>query len=129
ISNTFSDGLVEASSLSVGGLVGWNSVDKRHDPDSPITNSHSEATVNGASVVGGLVGSNSGSRAPIKNSSSKGNVTGTIHSIGGFVGENRMGPISNSHSTGDVTGDSKVGGFIGHSYEREVTIENSYSTG
>jgi hypothetical protein len=75
-------------------------------------------TVDGMSLVGGLVGENGGT---VSNSYSTGSVTGA-DMVGGLVGENG-GTISDSYSTGSVTGSEDVGGLVGQNWG---TVSNSY---
>ncbi len=80
--------------------------------------------MNGDYIVGGLVGSNSGT---VNNSYATGVVNGN-YIVGGLVGANN-GTISNSYATGSVTGGTttlSVGGLVGANYG---TISNSYATG
>jgi filamentous hemagglutinin family protein len=76
------------------------------------------ASVSGASDVGGLVGYNSGGN--ISNSySSGGTVSATGNNAGGLVGYNTYssGIVSASYvKGGSVTGASDVGGLVGYSY-------------
>jgi len=75
----------------------------------------------GDTIVGGLVGANSG---PIINSYSNGTVTGR-EGAGGLVGTMYGGEITNSYSSGIVAGGSIVGGFVGY-IRRDGEIINSY---
>jgi hypothetical protein len=81
-------------------------------------------SVSGNELVGGLVGSNSGS---ISNCYSTGTVSGK-YDVGGLVGYN-SGSISNCYSTGAVSSDSNsqaVGGLVGGNWGN---ISNCYSMG
>ncbi len=123
ITNTYTTGSITGNSNTVyttyGGLVGASS-------NGSISNSFSTASVTGGSVVGGLIGVNSGT---ISNSYATGAVTSMLATgdsrAGGFVGNNQ-GPISNSYSaglvvtTGSATG---AGGFAGRNAD---TINNSF---
>ncbi|MHC4743933.1 MAG: GLUG motif-containing protein, partial [Planctomycetota bacterium] len=86
--------------------------------------------VSGDSVVGGLVGTNAGSRkygpgpGRIENSFSTGSVTG--RSVGGLVGRGG-GYITNCYSSASVDGESQVGGLAG-SFDF-ARAANCYSTG
>jgi hypothetical protein len=114
ISNSYSTGNVTGEGEGeVGGLVGDNS-------DGTVSNSYSTGNVTGDSMVGGLVGDNSGT---VSNSYSTGNVTGG-EDVGGLVGYNSYGNISNSYSTGNVTGEYYVGGLVGGNFNDNIS--NSY---
>ena len=69
------------------------------------------ASVDGKTRVGGLVGENQGT---VRNSYATGSVSGD-RQVGDLVGAN-SGTVSNSYSTGSVTGDEKVGGLVGYKY-------------
>ena len=76
----------------------------------------------GRSMVGGLVGRNSG---PISGSSANVAVTATYidHPVlaGGLVGYHLNTTISNSHASGNVTGSNdSVGGLVGVSYDEQA---------
>jgi len=79
------------------------------------------ATVNGSSNVGSLVGSNSGT---ISNIYTTGSVTGNADNVGALVGKNN-GTISNSYVASPVSGTHYVGGLVGYN---SGTITNSYAT-
>ncbi|MBS3817338.1 MAG: hypothetical protein KGY76_07230 [Candidatus Thermoplasmatota archaeon] len=112
---------------SFGGLVGMNS--------GTIETSYSDASVNGAVGVGGLVGANyhileAESDTTIENSFATGDVTGS-EAVGGLVGGSHGATIKNSYASGNVIGDSEalgVGGLIGGAYNGTL-VKNSYSTG
>ena len=146
ISNSHATGRVESSGENTGGLVGWNNgagiitnsyaagnVEGRDksgglvgsNEGSTIENSYATGNVNQTnvmtSIIGGLVGYNSGT---ITGSHAEGNVSGQI-GVGGLVGSN-YATITNSYSTGDIFGQTSVGGFSGANHG---IIENSYATG
>jgi len=81
-----------------------------------------DADISGVSLVGGLVGSNSGT---VENSYASGNVNGTGHSSGGLIGWND-GTVMNSFAASDLSGSIDVGGLIG---SNDGMVENSYATG
>ena len=83
-----------------------------------------DVDIQGASVVGGLVGYSYG--GTITNSYATGAVTGTGGYVGGLVGSS-YGTIRNSYATGAVKGAWDVGGLVG--YADDGTITNSYATG
>ena len=147
ISNSHATGRVESSGENTGGLVGWNSgtgiitnsyaagnVEGRDksgglvgsNEGSTIENSYATGNVNQTnivtSIIGGLVGYNSGT---ITGSHAEGNVSGQI-GVGGLVGQHSSGSITGSYATGDIFGQTNVGGFSG---SNNGIIENSYATG
>ncbi len=91
--------------------------------------------VEGRSLVGGLVGENSGT---ITNSYATGSVEGQ-YNVGGLVGRNLVVgnsatiTITNSYATGSVEGQHNVGGLVGENWNggnsATITITNSYATG
>ena len=147
ISNSHATGRVESSGENTGGLVGWNNgagiitnsyaagnVEGRDksgglvgsNEGSTIENSYATGNVNQTnvmtSIIGGLVGYNSGT---ITDSHAEGNVSGQI-GVGGLVGQHSSGSITGSYATGDIFGQTNVGGFSG---SNNGIIENSYATG
>ena len=147
ISNSHATGRVESSGENTGGLVGWNggtgiitnsyaagNVEGRDksgglvgsNEGSTIENSYATGNVNQTnivtSIIGGLVGYNSGT---ITGSHAEGNVSGQI-GVGGLVGQHSSGSITGSYATGDIFGQTNVGGFSG---SNNGIIENSYATG
>jgi hypothetical protein len=105
-----------AGDYGVGALVGENR-------DGTVSNSYSSGGVIGGSVVGGLVGQNSGM---VTHSSSTCDVTGSSR-VGGLVGENPHGSVSSSYATGAVSGEQAVGGLVGENPHGSVS--SSYATG
>ncbi|WP_256761008.1 Ig-like domain-containing protein [Cohnella sp. WQ 127256] len=108
---------------SVGGLVGNNF------SNGTISGSYSTGSVSGNtnSVVGGLIGRNSGS---INGSYSTGSaIAGSGGMAGGLIGYKANGSIDNSYSTGNASGNGAVfvGGLVGFNSGGDVS--NSYSTG
>ncbi len=107
----------------IGGMVGTATT------GSNITDSESSATVSaaGSSLVGGLIGENTGT-GTLADVYSTGSVTGSSF-VGGLIGENAgtaaVG-IQNAYSTGAVTGGLNTGGFVG---ANTATITDAYSTG
>ena len=89
-----------------------------------VSNSYCINDVMGQGVIGGLVGWNI--EGTISNSYSSGNVTGESQ-VGGLLGSNEGGSVSYSYSTSSVTGSSGAGGLVG--INSEGTVSNSYSTG
>jgi hypothetical protein len=107
---------------SVGGLVGWL------EPGSITRCSVEDARVEGA-VVGGLVGSNSGT---VTQSYSTGAVTGES-CVGGLVGRNWSawweftGTVAQCYSSASVSGTGdNVGALVGYN---DNTVTQCYSTG
>ena len=80
-----------------------------------------EIDVTGNTVVGGLVGTNTGR---IEASYASGPVSGTTY-VGGLVGSSR-GRITTSYASGPVSGTTYVGGLVGLGRGR---ITTSYATG
>ncbi len=66
--------------------------------------------ITGDQFVGALVGLGQGT---ITNSNSTGDITGTTHRVGGFIGRNTGGTITNCFSAGNASGSQGVGGFVG----------------
>jgi len=92
--------------------------------------------VQGERMVGGLVGSNSGTISDCNTTCTVGPaeqrlpVSGNAsldrrESFGGLVGENR-GEISDCHATGEVSGERRVGGLVGET--SGIIISNSWSS-
>jgi hypothetical protein len=86
-----------------------------------ITNCYSAASVSGGHDIGGLVGVN---QDIISNCYSTASVSGD-EAVGGLVGKNYYGIISNCYSNASVSGHSTFGGLVGWNFG---TISNSYST-
>ena len=89
----------------VGGIAGMASGD--------IGNCENHAMVNGANVVGGIVGAYRGSGKSIISCANYGVVTGTGNSVGGIAGGYGSGTIQNCANYGDITGADIVGNLIG----------------
>jgi len=111
ISNCYSTGLVNGTSSSIGGLIGYNGSSVN------VSNCYSTATVSGPIAVGGFVGQQGSGTS--SNCYSRGAVTrnsGTNTNIGGFCGENNAN-IQYCYSTGSVTYSSGTNptnkGFVG----------------
>ena len=146
IENCTASGAVTGTE-NVGGLVGSNY--------GAISSCNASCTVSGTSKVGGLIGSGAGTGVSdcfstgnvsgtvqtggfiggidsnggtVQNCHSTGNVstTGSMPTLGGFVGRMQAGTITNCYATGNVTGGQNNGGFIG---QNQGIIEKSYSTG
>ena len=92
----------------VGGIVGRASGD--------IGNCENHAMVNGANVVGGIVGDYRESGKSIISCANYGVVTGTENSVGGIAGGFGSGTIQNCANYGDITGADFVGNLIGDGY-------------
>jgi len=80
-------------------------------------------TITGASIVGGVVGSNNGT---VENCYITGNVYGSHQSFGGVVGENTGGTVRNCSFDGKVTGNHNVGGVVAYN---DGTVESCYAIG
>jgi filamentous hemagglutinin family protein len=118
---------VNAGALA-GGLIGSN--------DSPITDSYATGTLHGngaSSVLGGLVGSESGEYGGIMDSYAAVKVGGGADvragGLVGYSGQSGEYSIEQSYATGSVSGGigSFVGGLIG--YDNGISISDSYATG
>ena len=92
----------------VGGIAGMASGD--------IGNCENHAKVNGANVVGGIVGNYWQSVKSIISCANYGVVTGTGKEVGGIAGYFDSGTIQNCANYGDVTGTNYVGNLIGNGY-------------
>ena len=92
----------------VGGIAGMASGD--------ISNCENHAKVNGANVVGGIVGNYWQSVKSIISCANYGVVTGTGKQVGGIAGYFDSGTIQNCANYGDVTGTNYVGNLIGNGY-------------
>ena len=146
-----------SSLLSVGALVGWNSGEIVNSyviggevrgfnylgglvgiSTGDIVNSYTNVSVNGFTIVGGLVGS-LGSFSlnvvlgSIHNSYASGTVVGRGEAaIGGLIGSAARPDIHNSYASGAVIGVdfSDIGGLIGQLSANNLSIlNNSYATG
>lgn len=87
--------------------------------------------ITGNGSVGGLVGSSAYYQdipqgGIVRNSYSKGTITGKGKFVGGLIGYNYQTAIIDSYSEGKVSGNNFVGGLIGDNQYSK--IENSYST-
>jgi uncharacterized repeat protein (TIGR02543 family) len=106
----------------VGGLIGANNF-------GTVTNCYTTGNVTGTySVVGGLIGLNSGTTTigTVTNCYTTGNVTGGTTEVGGLIGSN-SGTVTNCYATGDVTGGTYYcGGVVG---DNTGTVQNCYATG
>ncbi len=101
----------------VGGLVGRNN-------NGSIANAYVVGSVSGNSIVGGLIGTNSG---VVSNSYAAGSVLGGER-IGGLLGEGHGGSITNAYASSSVSGTgSYVGGLVGASYSSD--LNQVYTTG
>jgi len=122
ITTSYTNVSVKGLKNSVGGLVGYNTAQ--------VDICYSTGAVQGSSYdVGGLIGHNHNTGV-IKNSYSKGSVSG-LGSVGGLAGYSE-GLINKSYSTGSVSGGSRdynslyFGGLVGRN---NGTVSSSYSTG
>ena len=118
ITNSYAIGTVRSRFNNSGGLVTRNR--------GSITNSYAAVRVNGANIVGGLVGINTSldaNRGSITNSYATGNVEGS-NWIGGLVGQNPFRRIINSYAIGRVSGSFHAGGLVG--LHNPGMIDDSY---
>ena len=104
---TLANCLVEGKDY-VGGIAGIASGD--------IGNCENHAMVNGANVVGGIVGGYRESGKSIISCANYGVVTGTGNRVGGIAGNFGSGTIQNCANYGDITGADIVGNLIGDGY-------------
>lgn len=98
----------------VGGIVGYNSGAITGKMTHTSTNAmYENATVYGATKVGGLVGYTS-SALNISNAQNTGSIVGSV-SVGGLVGyADAKCTINASTNTGSVSGTNNVGGVVGY---------------
>lgn len=98
----------------VGGIVGYNSGSITGKMTHTSTNAmYENATVYGATKVGGLVGYTS-SALNISNAQNTGSIVGSV-SVGGLVGyADAKCTINASTNTGSVSGTNNVGGLVGY---------------
>ena len=98
----------------VGGIVGYNSGSITGKMTHTSTNAmYENATVYGATKVGGLVGYTS-SALNISNAQNTGSIVGSV-SVGGLVGyADAKCTINASANTGSVSGTNNVGGLVGY---------------
>ncbi len=107
----------------VGTLAGLN--------EGEILGCNSAGTLSGVTIIGGLVGSNSGT---INNSHTNVSVTGSDDMLGGLLGANDTGIINYCQADGSVMGSTstsiRVGGLVGYNSGISAgTISNSNATG
>ncbi|MBW6516775.1 MAG: T9SS type A sorting domain-containing protein [Candidatus Cloacimonetes bacterium] len=123
INGCHSSGSIEAEMMqgNAGGLIGYNL-------NSDISDSFSNANVDGILNLGGLIGTSIGSA--MENCYSTGNIGNEISSwwnVGGLVGEQYYSTINNCYTTGEIHSSNGAGGLVGFRYFS--SIDNSYSTG
>ena len=97
----------------IGGLIAKNK-------GGIVSNSYTTGEVSGlpnGERVGGLIGTDAGS---VSNSYSTATVDGDSL-VGGLIGLKDGGSVSKSYSTGSVSGNNDVGGFIGYLLSGSVT--------
>jgi len=118
IANSFTSGIVNTTSSTGGGLVGFGY------GISIVNNCYSTSDVYvNVQTAGGLIGSILSSTPVINNSYASGNVYSPL-TAGGLIGDIRGTKISNSFSTGNVSGTTNIGGFAG--YSTSIYITNCY---
>jgi len=107
---------------NLGGLVGSNYIEDAGNAS--IENCYASGNITGdASIVGGLVGENSGN---ITNCYATGDMGGTF-AIGGLIGTSNSGVIENCYASGTVTGTDVVGGLVGGHDGILATIINCFA--
>lgn len=120
VHNSYATGGQVSGQDQVGGLVGANNTTRVND-------SHASNTVNGHSMVGGLMGWTNGGTNSFRNHALS-NVTGTGIYVGGLVGHNDFAyNLLSSHASGNVTGAEAVGGLVG--YNTNGQIRDSHASG
>lgn len=114
LNRTSGDVLSVAFNDYVGGIVGYNSGAITGKMTHTSTNAmYENATVYGATKLGGLVGYTS-SALNISNAQNTGNIVGSV-SVGGLVGyADAKCTINASTNTGSVSGTNNVGGLVGY---------------
>lgn len=118
VSAAYSSGTMDAGTGShIGGIAGINN-------GGIVTNSYSEADLDGNYAIGGILGNNYVVGSTLSNSFFTGTVNGD-DVVGGIIGRN-LGDVSNSYSTGAVTGNTQVAGIAGYSTGKMI---NTHSTG
>ncbi len=138
-----------ATTRTVGGLIGFNTVDGPGPAEGAVENSSATSTVTGTLDVGGLIGVNEGGLVSNSTAGDAGDgmrdgpddrdstdavtdepahwrVTGAGQ-VGGLVGKQTDGTIVTSAATGSVNGTEAIGGLIGHS--ENATVTNSFTMG
>ena len=106
---SYATGNVSSTSSYVGGLIGYfgyiNAV--------TITECYATGNVNGASVVGGLIGYTANGSS-VTNCYSLGNVTSTSGSSGGLIGQAYTTAVRYCYSAGEITvNGTNMGGLVG----------------
>ena len=88
-----------------------------------------DATIVGASKIGGLVGENY-TRSIINNCIASVDITASGEAVGGLIGRN-SGSITNCAASGSISGDLSAGGLIGTNYYGSTKFSNAnvYVTG
>ena len=114
LNRTSGDVLSVAFNDYVGGIVGYNSGSITGKMTHTSTNAmYENATVYGATKVGGLVGYTS-SALNISNAQNAGKIVGSVY-VGGLVGyADTKCTINASANTGSVSGTNNVGGVVGY---------------
>ena len=114
LNRTSGDVISVAFNDYVGGIVGYNSGSITGKMTHTSTNAmYENATVYGATKVGGLVGYTS-SALNISNAQNTGSIVGSV-SVGGLVGyADAKCTINASANTGSVSGTNNVGGLVGY---------------
>ncbi len=84
IKQTYAKGIVNGEE-AVGGITGYNQVEKYTDEKAKIKNTYSTTSVKGEISVGGITGQNTGT---IEKTYAKGTITGT-EKTGGLIGKNK----------------------------------------
>lgn len=116
--------IISTSHMRLGGISGYIG------SGGEIINCSSEAIVDGASYVGGIVGYNSSgtvSNSNYTNANGLFNISGDGN-IGGIAGYNDFGTINNCHVSVNLSGQGFVGGISGRNIGT-ATVSNSSFNG
>lgn len=91
-----------------GGIVGTN--------EGSISNAYSESIIHGSENIGGIAGSNAGSKATLENIANAVEIIGDAGSenVGGLVGMQNQATTNMGRNTGAITGCTNVGGMVGY---------------
>ena len=91
-----------------GGIVGTN--------EGSISNAYNESIIHGSENIGGIAGSNAGSKATLENIANAVEIIGDAGSenVGGLVGMQNQATTNMGRNTGAITGCTNVGGMVGY---------------
>lgn len=91
-----------------GGIVGTN--------EGSISNAYNESIIHGSENIGGIAGSNAGSKATLGYIANAVEIIGDAGSenVGGLVGMQNQATTNMGRNTGAITGCTNVGGMVGY---------------